>query len=89
MDMPSLAIGAHRRKSFPAPSANNTRMPPAEAQHCLLMRAGGILSVLDMDQGNAPLKNKQPAMLTVLSHQPRAHLRWSGDMQLPPPLLLP
>ena len=55
MDMPSLAIGAHRRKSFPAPSANNTRMPPAEAQHCLLMRAGGILSVLDMDQGNAPL----------------------------------
>lgn len=44
MDMPAVAIG-HRRKA-------GGRQAPAEAQHCLLKRAGGILSVLDMDQGS-------------------------------------
>ena len=51
VDMPSLAFGAHRRKSSSLHAG--ARSAPAKAQHCLLKRAGGILSVLDMDQGAA------------------------------------
>ncbi|KAK9798509.1 hypothetical protein WJX73_005261 [Symbiochloris irregularis] len=52
VDMPSLSIGAARRKGSFASVSSAAEAKTLEAQFCLLMRAGGHLSVLDMEQGS-------------------------------------
>ena len=49
VDMPTVAFGVHKRR---APTQQ--RSGAGDPRHCLLMRAGGVLSVLDMDQGMRP-----------------------------------